>query len=174
MFTKEDRSTFPYWFAHWCAYNMTALNLKCWKFKYLFHDIEKPFLKLFLPYKKVQTFHREHNKHHPEWLEHKLEECIKYYELETVYQWLLQYDYEATIIDWECGRFTKVAQPRNAQGEFNRVFEMEHFSKKYPLITRYCYKEFRELMEAWLIKLDLNKDEKESTISNTKLESGTL
>lgn len=26
MFTKKDRSTFKYWFAHWCAFNMTALN----------------------------------------------------------------------------------------------------------------------------------------------------
>ena len=56
-FDKSDRSTFPYWFAHWCAFNMTALNLKKWKFKYLFHDFEKPWLKLFLSYKKVQQFH---------------------------------------------------------------------------------------------------------------------
>ena len=52
-FDKEDRSTFPYWFAHWCAFQMTALNLGIWKFKYLFHDWEKPWLRLFLPYKKM-------------------------------------------------------------------------------------------------------------------------
>ena len=34
MFTKEERNSFKYWFAHWCAFQMTALNLKCWKFKY--------------------------------------------------------------------------------------------------------------------------------------------
>lgn len=46
MFTKEERSGFKYWFAHWCAFQMTALNLKCWRPKYLLHDIEKPWLKL--------------------------------------------------------------------------------------------------------------------------------
>lgn len=55
MFTKEERSGFKYWFAHWCAFQMTALNLKCWKFKYLLHDIEKPWLKLIWKnYNKVQ------------------------------------------------------------------------------------------------------------------------
>ena len=28
MFKEEDKSSFPYWFAHWCAYQMTALNCK--------------------------------------------------------------------------------------------------------------------------------------------------
>ena len=46
MFTKEERSGFKYWFAHWCAFQMTALNLKCWRPKYLLHDIEKPWLSL--------------------------------------------------------------------------------------------------------------------------------
>lgn len=46
MFTKEERSGFKYWFAHWRAFQMTALNLKCRKFKYLLHNIEKPWLKL--------------------------------------------------------------------------------------------------------------------------------
>ena len=46
MFSKSERSSFKYWFAHWCAYNMTALNLGMWKPKYLLHDIEKPWLML--------------------------------------------------------------------------------------------------------------------------------
>ena len=29
MFTKEERNGFKYWFAHWRAFQMTALNLKC-------------------------------------------------------------------------------------------------------------------------------------------------
>ena len=92
MFTKEERSTFKYWFAHWCAFQMTALNLKAWKLKYLLHDIEKPFLKLFLPYKKVQQLHRKYNRHHLEY-------------------WRGQdyIDIDAMLIDWECSRFTKVA-----------------------------------------------------------------
>ena len=27
MFTKEERSGFKYWFAHWRTFQMTALNL---------------------------------------------------------------------------------------------------------------------------------------------------
>lgn len=53
MFNKNERATFKYTFAHWCAFQMTALNNNCWKFKYLFHDVEKPFLKLIWNYKKV-------------------------------------------------------------------------------------------------------------------------
>lgn len=97
MFTKEERSSFKYWFAHWCAFQMTALNLKCWKFKYLFHDIEKPWLKLFLSYDKVQHIHRTLNNHH---LQYKHPNRI---------------DWEAVVIDWECSRFTKEAAPLTAR-----------------------------------------------------------
>lgn len=109
MFTKEERSGFKYWFAHWCAFNMTALNLKCWKFKYLFHDIEKPWLKLILrDYKKVQKWHREHNAHHIEYyLKHR------------------KADWKAMVIDWECSRFTKEACPYNAKEELARKVD-EH------------------------------------------------
>lgn len=98
-FTKEDRSTFKYWFAHWCAFQMTALNLGAWKFKYLFHDWEKPWLRLFLPYKKVQKWHRYHRRHHPEYAEKHGWDKV---------------DWDEMIIDWECCHYTKVAQPLNA------------------------------------------------------------
>ena len=98
MFSEKDKSTFPYWFAHWCAFQMTALNLGCWKFKYLFHDIEKPWLKLFMSYSKVQKWHRQHNKHH------------------TSYRGGLdKVDWQALIIDNECSRFTKSQAPMTAR-----------------------------------------------------------
>ena len=97
MFTKEERSSFKYWFAHWCAFQMTALNLKCWKFKYLFHDIEKPWLRLFLTYDKVQHIHRTLNNHHLQ------------------YKYPNRVDWEAMVIDWECSRFTKEAAPLTAR-----------------------------------------------------------
>lgn len=104
MFTKEERSSFPYWFAHWCAFNMTALNLKCWKFKYLFHDVEKPWLMLiWKDYKRVQKYHRLHNRHHLEYAGNK------------------GYDFESMIIDWECSRFTKSAAQLNARQEFETL-----------------------------------------------------
>lgn len=98
MFDEKDKSSFKYWFAHWCSYNMTALNLNAWKFKYLFHDIEKPWLKLFWgDYKKVRKWHREHNRHH--W----------------TYKDKNNLDYEAMVIDWECSRYTKKDSPLTAR-----------------------------------------------------------
>lgn len=112
-FTSEDKSTFPYWFAHWAAFQMTALNMKCWKFKYLFHDIEKPWLKLFLPYKKVQSWHNKHNKHH------------LIYAINNN-----DYDCQAMIIDWECSRYTKQQSPLNAVEEYKHIFDLiEHLLK---------------------------------------------
>ena len=159
MFTKEDRSTFPYWFAHWCAFQMTALNCKAWKFKYLFHDMEKPFLKLFLDYKDVQRFHRRHNKHHPEWLEAQLMQYNYYEDGESGIKDVLdRFDFEAAAIDWECSRFTKLAQPLNAYEECLRLTEYNNFKTKYPFITMYCYKEFCEKMLNTIVKLGLIKD----------------
>ena len=112
MFDKTERSSFKYWFAHWCSFNMVALNQKCWKFKYLFHDIEKPFLKLILPYKTLQKFHRFHNKHHPEYY---FLQMGKYHKCDN-------YDYEATIIDWECSHYTKTNCPRNAKQEIDAQY----------------------------------------------------
>lgn len=40
----EDCATPEYWLAHVIAVNKVAKKLGKWKFKYLFHDIEKPFL----------------------------------------------------------------------------------------------------------------------------------
>lgn len=104
MFSKEERSTFKYWYAHRCAFVMTALNLHCFKFKYLFHDWEKPWLKLFLrDYRKVQKWHRLHNPHHIEYyIKHK------------------KADWEAMVIDWECSRFTKASEQLNARQECER------------------------------------------------------
>lgn len=98
-FTKEERSTFSYWFWHWLAFNDMAREFGVWKFKYLFHDMEKPFLKLFLPYKKVQKLHRKHNRHH---LEYRKPE---------------KRDWDAMVIDWECSRFTKEHCPRDSEQE---------------------------------------------------------
>ena len=96
-FTKEQRSTFSYWYYHWKTFNHTAWKLGAWKIKHLFHDIEKPWLKLALhDYSKVQRIHRMHNKHH---LEYRIPE---------------KRDWVSMVIDWECSRFTKELCPRTA------------------------------------------------------------
>lgn len=108
MFTKKDRSSFKYWFAHWCGFQLTALNLDIWKPKYLLHDIEKPWLKIFWKgdYKRVQKWHRTHNKHH-------LEYGLKY-------GWDA-IDWEALMIDWECCGLSK----QEAQLDARETLEYE-------------------------------------------------
>lgn len=110
MFEKSERSTFKYWFAHWCAFQLTALNLRAWKFKYLFHDIEKPWLRILFKgdYKKVQSWHRKHNNHHLQYRSKK--------------------DYIAMILDWECSKFTKTSSPYSAY---------EWYLKKYNEVSEY-------------------------------------
>ena len=108
MFTKKDRSSFKYWFAHWCGFQITALNLGIWKPKYLLHDIEKPWLKLLWRgnYKKVQSWHRTHNRHHLEYgLEHGWDSI----------------DWEALMIDWECCGLSK----QEAQMDARETLEYE-------------------------------------------------
>ena len=135
MFTKEERSKFPYWFAHWCAYNMTALVLKNWKFKYLFHDFEKPWLRLFLPYPKVQQWHRNHNKHHIEyWLKHN------------------KADWDGMVIDWECSRHTKEAQPLDAFGQFK-----VEYGKLEKMVSPVRLQDFKVNIEKSLLKMGLMK-----------------
>ena len=162
MFTREQRSTFPYWFAHWCAYQMTALNCRAWKFKYLFHDMEKPFLKLFLPYKKVQKIHRNNNRHHPEWLESRLEKlsrkCGNGLGSYQVYKLLDKFDYDGAIIDWECCHFTKIEEPLDAHDEFKRLMTYVDFQQKYPNITFYCYDEFSNRLMESIKKLNLENE----------------
>jgi hypothetical protein len=116
-FTKEQRSTFPYWFWHWLAFNDVARELHVWKFHHIFHDIEKPFLRLIFPYKKVQKWHRTHNKHH---LEYRRPELRNWVDM---------------IIDWEASGRTKYACPRNA-------FEEANFKLKEGSMSLADYNEF--------------------------------
>lgn len=114
-FTKDSRSSFQYWYYHWKAFNLVAKELGTWKFKYLFHDFEKPWLKLFLPYEKVQKLHRKWNRHHLP----KLTDKPK------------QVDWEAAIIDWECSRFTKINAPMTARETYN--YFIEHRGDRYDI-----------------------------------------
>jgi hypothetical protein len=119
MFTKEERSTFPYWFAHWCAFNMTALNLKVWKPKYLLHDIEKPWLKLiWKDYSRVKEWHRVHNKHHWEYKDPS------------------KIDWEAMVIDWECGQYTKVDGQETARELYEHRLQSDKVGELQKVLMR--------------------------------------
>lgn len=143
MFSEKEKSSFKYWYAHRCAYNMVALCCNAWRVKYLFHDFEKPWLRLFMKYEKVRNFHRKHANHHPEWLENKIIHHSDYN------KYLNKFDYEGAIIDWECSRFTKEDAQLNAHDEYNRLISYDYFSERFPNIARNCYNEFSiRLMKA--------------------------
>jgi len=134
MFTKLDRSSFKYWFAHWCGFQLTALNLGIWKSKYLLHDIEKPWLKLLWKgdYKKVQAWHRTHNNHHLEYgLEHGWDAI----------------DWEALMIDWECCGLSK----QEAQLDARETMEYEVKKEKWASYEN----EIRNHLEPLLKKYNL-------------------
>lgn len=124
-FTKDERSTWPYFWAHWMAFQMTAINLRVWKFKYLFHDWYKPWLKMFgVSYKKIQKFHKTQSNHH---LEH-LDICSNPH----------KFDWEELIIDWECSQYTKEACPRNAREEME-FYLSNNLEDRY---IKYCLDKF--------------------------------
>lgn len=134
MFTKADRSSFKYWFAHWCGFQLTALNLGIWKPKYLLHDIEKPWLKLLWKgnYKRVQKWHRTHNKHHLEYgLKHGWDAI----------------DWEALMIDWECCGLSK----QEAQLDARETLEYEISRDKWKSYT----KEIKSRLEQYLNRYNM-------------------
>ena len=134
MFTKADRSSFKYWFAHWCGFQLTALNLGIWKPKYLLHDIEKPWLKLLWKgdYKRVQKWHRTHNKHHLEYgLKHGWNAI----------------DWEALMIDWECCGLSK----QEAQLDARETLEYEINRDKWKPYA----KEIKSRLERYLNRYNM-------------------
>jgi hypothetical protein len=101
IYKPSEKSTFRYWFAHWKAFNKTAFKLKCWRPKYLLHDIEKPWLLLIWgDYERVRQFHRKHNKHH------------------LTYKDPNKIDWQGMIIDWECSRLTKEDSQKTALEQY--------------------------------------------------------
>ncbi len=132
LYTKAERSSFAYWFAHWWAVNKVAWKLGVWRPGYLLHDFEKPWLRLIWPYKKVQQWHRKHNRHHLE---------------RAFLQGFDAPDYEMMMVDWEAARFTKFDEPLNAR----QTLDYECTKEKYKPYE----KQLREHIEPILEKLGL-------------------
>lgn len=108
-FDKSQRSTWRYYLAHWCAFQMVAIMLGVWRPRYIFHDWKKPWLKMFgLPYSEIQYIHRHSTRHHLEYLELNNE---------------MGFDWMAMIIDWECSQYTKEDCTRNARQEYEYLME---------------------------------------------------
>lgn len=111
-FDKSERSKLNYWFWHWLAYNMVAIKLGHWRFRYLFHDIEKPWLRLLFngDYRKVQEIHRRNSRHHLEYADPIGRNWID------------------MAIDWECSHLTKNAHQLTALEEAERKYRNDEMS----------------------------------------------
>lgn len=106
-FNVDKKGTFKYTFWHWLAYNLVAMKLGAWKPKWLLHDIEKPWLKLIWgDYKRVQKWHKHHNKHHIF--------SGRRYGLNKV-------DWLAAVLDWESSRYSKKAASKTALEQANSI-----------------------------------------------------
>ncbi len=108
---------FKYWHKHWHAFQVTAMRYKCWKFRFLFHDIEKPFLQIFLKHNTVSKLHRRITRHHAEFIFPKYR------------------DYLGMVIDWECASLTKSDKQLNARQTLEKYYP-ELKEKIYPLINK--------------------------------------
>lgn len=150
-FTKKDRSTWPYFWAHWFAFQMTAITLGIWKFRYLFHDWYKPWLKMFgWKYGDIQYFHRHHSKHHLEYLTD-----ILYYNDGGNNRMSSRFNWDELIIDWQCSMYTKEACPRGAYKEMERYREWAKDNMTEEKYTYLC-KAFDTCMKPRLNELNLN------------------
>jgi len=113
--TNKRKYTFKRWFAHWCAFQLTALKLDCWKFKFLLHDIDKPILNLIISNKTTKKLHQKWSSHHMEFFGKK--------------------DYLSMIIDWECAHITKSDSPLLAKEVLEIVYKDKIDNKTYLDIT---------------------------------------
>ena len=108
---------------------MVAITLGIWKFKYLFHDWYKPWMKMFgFKYETIQKFHKTHSRHHIEYLQNHNYKYI---------------DWDAMIIDWECSQYTKEACPWGAYGEMLEVQKKDFYSGY--LLDTYMLPRIKEL-----------------------------
>jgi hypothetical protein len=126
-FDKSQRSTFEYWINHYLAYNLVAMKLGVWKPKWLLHDIEKPWLKLlWVDYKRVQKWHKHHNRHH-----------IFYGRRGG----LNKVDWLAAVIDWEASRYTKLAAQKTAREEVESLLTQteKYTDDEREEIRKNCY-----------------------------------
>lgn len=138
QFIKEDRATWRYFWAHWFAVQMVAITVGAWKFKYLFHDWYKPWLKMFgVKYSKIQQYHRHHSKHHPEWLLSRLEKMDL--RRESAYDLFDKFNWEEMLIDWQASKYTKEACPRGAAKELENYLAFIRKNPKYSKLTKYHF-----------------------------------
>lgn len=110
----------PYTVKHYFAF-MRLQKEVLGKYKYKFHDVDKIFMYLFLPFlgvKLIKVIHSQINKHHINESKDS-KEC----------------NYEEAILDWECARFTKLDKPET--------------SYEYIVSSKISSKHYLNLIKTW-------------------------
>lgn len=119
----ESYKHIPYTFKHYIAFMKLQKKLLGY-YKYKFHDLDKIFMYVFMPFlgtKKIKNIHRK-KMHHIE--KHKnVQDC----------------NYEEAIIDWECARFTKPDKPETARQVTERKFHQQpkHYTHLILMLNRF-------------------------------------
>lgn len=119
---KDSYNHIPYTWKHYLAFLRVEKQL-LGKYKYMFHDWDKLFMYIFLPWlgvKRISRVHQRINKHHPIVTKGGRKIFIKSPK---------RVNWEEAIIDWECARITKPDKPLNAR---------DTLEKFYPEYKKYC------------------------------------
>ncbi len=132
-FSKEERDSnkliyFKYWFCHWYIINKMAIMLGKWRIKYIFHDMEKPWINLFFGSKICKKFHISHNRHHLDYI---------------LYNHNKDCDYEEMILDFESARFTKNDEPLGSRETIDWILKKD----KYKKLNRFSIE--KKMINAW-------------------------
>lgn len=97
MFNKSERGTLKYMWARWHAFNMCALNLKCWRFSYIFYNIDEILCKCVGL--DIHKWHKSHRRHHIEYLGKHSPDKI---------------NWDMIFIGWECSKLINDIKPNNS------------------------------------------------------------
>lgn len=112
-----NKEVFKSWFSHWCAFQFTAIKLNSWRFRFLFHDMEKPFEQILLNHDFVSKWHRKLSRHHAEFIFPK------------------HRDYLGMVIDLECSRLTKPQKQMDAKSTLDKYYP-ELKNKILPILNK--------------------------------------
>lgn len=102
----------PYTIRHYFAF-MKLQKKVLGRYKYKFHDVDKIFMYLFLPFLGVEfikIIHSRINKHHI-----------------NDFKSTCECNYEEAILDWECARFTKPDKPETSYEFINSNNKSSHY-----------------------------------------------
>lgn len=126
---KESYNHLPYTWKHYRSF-LKVEKAILGEYKYKFHDWDKMFMFIFLPFlgdRIINQWHQKHNRHHPTFTVGK--DWTKQVKSQSEVEWV------EAIIDWECARYTKPDKPLDA---YDTLFK---FYPEYVDVAKPFFKE---------------------------------